>query len=89
MKKFYEIGLWRNLVDQLLESILDDEQWKKDGMYPGGKMLDDVVDTMLCLAVAIACYNGTAHLWFDEEVPDDRHIIGPGRSDVGRVRKLN
>ena len=87
-EKVYEIGLWRNLVDQLLESILDDEQWKKDGMYPGGKMLDDVVDTMLCLAVAIAYSNGTAHLWFDEEVPDDGHIIGPGRSDVGQSSKV-
>ena len=25
-EKVYEIGLWRKLVDQLLESILDDEQ---------------------------------------------------------------
>ena len=47
-------------------------------------MLDDVVDTMLCLAVAIAYSNGIAHLWFDEEFPDDGHIIGPGRSDVGQ-----
>ena len=74
----YDEFAWDNLVDQLLERILQDKQWKTDELYPGGKMLDNVVDTMLCLSTAISYSVGNAHVWLDEPNPEDGHIIGPG-----------
>ena len=71
-------GIWRKIVDHVLAEILTDEEWKKDGSFPGGKMLDDVVDSMLCLATAISYTIGRAHVWQDMNQPTDGHIIGPG-----------
>lgn len=41
-------------------------------------MLDDVVDTLLCLLVARAHAAGHSHLWHDPDAPDDGHICGAG-----------
>ncbi len=69
---------WQKLVDTMLAEILRDPAWKKEDYYPGGKMLDDVVDSMLCLATAVSYAAGNAHVWFDKNAPEDGHIIGPG-----------
>ena len=41
-------------------------------------MLDDVVDSLICLATAISYSAGLAHVWQDLNQPLDGHIIGPG-----------
>lgn len=80
---------WKTIVDQILGEILKDGDWKRDCHYPGGKMLDDVVDSMICLATAISYTAGNAHVWQDLNHPDDGHIIGPGTMQellTGRIR---
>ena len=64
----------------MLAEILVDEEWRKGENYPGGKMLDDVVDSMLCLATAISYTSDNAHVWHDLKHPKDGHIIGPGNT---------
>lgn len=74
---------WQDrVVRPLLEYILADSGWRKLENYPGGKMLDDVVDSMICLATAVSYASGNAHVWHDRSVPDDGHIIGPGNMNV-------
>jgi len=49
-----------------------------DGVNHGGKLLDDAVDTMICLATALSYAGGHYHVWQDQANPADGHIIGPG-----------
>lgn len=49
-----------------------------DDCYRGGKLVDDAVDTMICLATALSYARGCAHVWQDPGRLDDGHIIGPG-----------
>lgn len=82
-------GLCNKMVEYVLAEILADEEWKKNRRYPGGKMLDDVVDSMLCLATAISYATTNAHVWHDANHPTDGHIIGPGnmlKSLTGKTR---
>ena len=76
-------NLWPGLVEQTIKWMLDDTSWQRDNAYRGGKLLDDVVDSSLCLATAVAYACNAAHLWMDPEHPDDGHIIGPGKWSVG------
>jgi len=82
---------WKNqVVAIVLEKILKDKSacWKVEDSYQGGKMLDDVVDTLICLATAISYTAGSAHVWQDLNFPEDGHIIGPGRMQellAGRI----
>ena len=69
---------WRSLVAQLISWMLQDPTWMQNGQYRGGKLLDDVVDSGLCLATALSYSHGCAHLWQDPDHPDDGHIAGPG-----------
>lgn len=70
---------WPGIVDQAISWMLSDPTWPRKGdHHTGGKMLDDVVDTLLCLLVARAHAAGQSHLWHDHEVPDDGHICGAG-----------
>ena len=72
---------WKNqVVDKVLAQILEDRDclWKRDGHYPGGKLLDDVIDALICLATAIGYAANKAHVWQDQNYVDDGHIIGPG-----------
>jgi hypothetical protein len=71
-------GGWPHLVDQITAWMLEDKTWQRDGNYCGGKLLDDVVDSMISLATALSYANGKAHIWQDPDNPDDGHIIGPG-----------
>jgi len=71
--------LWESLLESALTWMLADETWQtKPGLYRGGKLLDDVVDTMICLATAMSYALGHAHVWRDPAHADDGHIIGPG-----------
>ncbi len=80
--------VWKNdVVEIVLEKILADPVWMRNGFYAGGKMLDDVVDSMICLATAISYTAGNAHVWLDPDRPDDGHIIGPGRFQELHKRK--
>ena len=69
------------VVAQALKKILKDSDnlWKKNDRYSGGKMLDDVVDSLICLATAISYASGNAHVWQDANNLEDGHIIGPGK----------
>ncbi len=69
---------WNSLLDTTTKWMLDDQEWQIDGRYRGGKLLDNVVDTMICLATAISYVRGCAHVWQDPDEVDDGHIIGPG-----------
>ena len=72
-------NLWdKRIVSKVLDAILTDRDWKRNDRYPGGKMLDDVVDSLMCLATAISYAAGDAHVWQDLNHPSDGHIIGPG-----------
>lgn len=69
---------WNGLITQCQDWMLADRDWKTGDRYRGGKLLDDVVDTMLCLCTALAFARGSAHLWQDPESLEDGHIMGPG-----------
>jgi hypothetical protein len=71
--------LWPRLVENVIQWMLSDTTWQKSGFYRGGKLLDDVVDSMICLATAISYATNNAHVWSDPSHLDDGHIIGPGR----------
>lgn len=71
---------WKKMVrNELIHQMLSRKDWRNiDGSYKGGKFLDDVVDSAICLATALSYANGTAHVWHDLNNPNDGHIIGPG-----------
>lgn len=69
---------WRGLIDAANAWLINDPTWITNGLYRGGKLLDDVVDTMICLSTSLGYVRQCAHAWFDPEHPDDGHIIGPG-----------
>jgi hypothetical protein len=72
--------VWKNLVNSAIDWMLSDLTWQMAaGSYRGGKLLDDVVDTMICLGACLSYVHGRAHVWQDPECPDDGHIIGPGQ----------
>lgn len=70
--------LWSKMVDHLIDWLLEDRARVMGGDYRGGKLLDDAVDSVLCLLVAMSYASGGAHVWFDQAQPDDGHIMGPG-----------
>ena len=73
-------GGWKDqIVSSVLTKIFEDsgDSWKQGEHYPGGKMLDDVVDSLICLATAIGYASGNAHVWQDLNHLEDGHIIGP------------
>jgi hypothetical protein len=70
---------WATMLEAGMVWMLEDQTWcLKDGYYRGGKLLDDVVDTLICLATSLSWARGRAHVWQDPTRPDDGHIIGPG-----------
>jgi hypothetical protein len=71
--------IWPRLVEDGIKWMLEDVSWQKSGFYRGGKMLDDVVDSLICLATAISYATNNAHVWCDPKDSNDGHIIGPGR----------
>lgn len=71
--------LWPRLVEDVINWMLADTSWQRSGFYRGGKMLDDVVDSMICLSTAISYATNNAHVWCDPKNLDDGHIVGPGR----------
>ncbi|HEY8750769.1 MAG TPA: hypothetical protein VIM11_22485 [Tepidisphaeraceae bacterium] len=44
----------------------------------GGKLFDDVLDSVNCLLTAVSFASNSAHVWVGN-IPADGHIIGPGR----------
>jgi hypothetical protein len=72
------------IVDRVIEWIRSDSTGFKDGGFRGGKLLDDVVDTTICLATSLSYAHHQAHVWYDPRNPDDGHIIGPGYRPDGR-----
>jgi len=79
-----DANLWSRLVADALTWMIADQTWQTNGIYRGGKLLDDVVDTMICLATSLSYAKHGAHVWYDPQHPDDGHIIGPGHQDGGR-----
>jgi hypothetical protein len=77
------LELWSFLIDNTVDWLKNDQTWQNNGFYRGGKLLDDVVDTMICLATSLSYAYGQAHVWQDPEKPEDGHIIGPGFSNNG------
>ena len=84
---------WNQLVQEAIDWFIDDDEpgwrdknWQDNGLYRGGKLLDDPVDSVICLAVALSYARGCAHVWrkdpqkapTPESPEDDGHIIGPG-----------
>lgn len=69
---------WPMLTDQIVAYLLNESAWKENGLYRGGKILDDVVDSAICLATAVSYAHGNAHVWYDPDIPDGGHIAGPG-----------
>jgi hypothetical protein len=76
-------GAWMDILSVGLSWLLADNDWKdrRSGLYRGGKLLDDVVDSMICLATSVSYVHGESHVWLDPDCTDDGHIIGPGRLD--------
>lgn len=73
-------GLWTILVEHAIEWMLADATWRTAAdLYRGGKPLDDVVDSMICLATSMSYVHGQFHVWQDPGQPIDGYIIGPGR----------
>lgn len=72
--------IWEEFVkNNLLTWMLQDTTWQtRDKKYRGGKLLDDVIDTGICLATAVSYVYGGFHVWQDQNCPEDGHIIGPG-----------
>lgn len=70
---------WQMILDSSLSWLLADPEWTQgvDG-YRGGKLLDDAIDSLLCLAAAIGYAKGESHVYVDNSNADDGHIIGPG-----------
>lgn len=80
---------WPMMVKTLISQMLKRKGWGEDGNFRGGKFLDDVVDSAICLATALSYANGKAHVWHDSKNSDDGHIIGPGLLQdllIGRTR---
>jgi hypothetical protein len=73
---------WTALVEQLVQQMLALPDWVVDGRYRGGKLLDDMIDSALCMATALSYANGTVHIWVDPQHLDDGHIMGPGPMDL-------
>jgi hypothetical protein len=77
--------LWKRLVEKAIAWMIHDREWQAaDGLYRSGKLLDDVVDTMICLVTSLSYTPQCAHVWFDPDHSDDGHIIGPGYQDDSR-----
>jgi hypothetical protein len=75
-------GVWNILVEHAIDWLLADAAWRTaPDQYRGGKLLDDVVDSMICLGTAMSYAHGRFHVWLDPGQPADGHIIGPGRLD--------
>lgn len=70
---------WEIIQESSLNWMLADRTWMQDGSFRGGKLLDDVIDSLLCLAVAVGYAKGESHAFFSEQNLNDGHIIGPGR----------
>jgi len=69
---------WSKMVDHTINWLIQDPTWRNEnGLFRGGKLLDDVVDTMICLATALSYKNNQFHVWYDENHPDDGHIVTP------------
>ena len=70
---------WISSVEGFLKWMLAEPTWANpDGTYKGGKLLDDAVDTFICLATALSYCTGKFHIWYDPMAPEDGHITGPG-----------
>ena len=69
---------WQMILDSSLSGLLADNEWAQGAEYRGGKLLDDAIDSLLCLAAAIGYAKGESHVYVDELNPDDGHIISPG-----------
>ncbi|SMG13760.1 Protein of unknown function [Marivirga sericea] len=70
---------WNKVVDNTIDWMIKDKAWKTDKGFRSGKMLDDVVDSCLCLASAVSYSANNFHVWQDPEKKSDGHIIGPGK----------
>lgn len=71
--------VWPRLVETVIAWMLNDSHWQVGDLFRGGKLLDDVVDSMICLATAISYAHNAAHVWQHPDHRDDGHIVGPGR----------
>jgi superfamily I DNA/RNA helicase len=75
------IGLdaeWPAVVQQAIDFLLADPLLQAGAdRFKGGKLLDDVVDSMLCLCSAVAFAHGKAHAWTSPGLSDG-FIVGPG-----------
>jgi predicted RNase H-like nuclease len=70
---------WSVLVEHAIDWMCSDATLQEaPGQYRGGKLLDDVVDSMICLATSLSYAHGRHHVWQDIGRRDDGHIIGPG-----------
>lgn len=76
-------AVWTVLVEHAIDWMCSDATWRNSpDAYRGGKLLDDVVDSMICLATSLSYAHGRHHVWQDHTCPDDGHIIGPGNLDA-------
>ncbi len=76
-------AVWIALVEHAINWMYSDATWRiAPDKYRGGKLLDDVVDSMICLATSLSYAGGRHHVWQDPIRPDDGHIIGPGNLDA-------
>jgi predicted RNase H-like nuclease len=82
-------AVWTVLVEHAIDWMCSDTTWcNSANTYRGGKLFDDVVDSMICLATSLSFAHGRHHVWQDRNCPDDGHIMGPGNLDallVGRT----
>lgn len=76
-------AVWTVLVEHAINWMCSDAIWRiAPDQYRGGKLLDDVVDSMICLATSLSYTHGRHHVWQDPDHLEDGHIIGPGNLDA-------
>lgn len=70
----------RAWIAQVSSALLTDPQLTDNTgtRMMGGKLFDDVIDSVNCVFTAIAFRHDAAHVWLGAD-PQDGHIIGPGR----------
>jgi hypothetical protein len=81
-------ALWSSIQDETIKWLLNDTTWQRNGNYRGRKLLNDVIDTMICLATSFSYVHGIAHVWYDPHQTDAGHIIGLEFGNGGLIPAL-
>jgi hypothetical protein len=70
----------RAWIAQISSALLTDPRLGDNTgkLMRGGKLFDDLIDSVNCLFTAVSFSHNTSHVWLGADL-EDGHIIGPGR----------